>query len=158
MEIRPVVATDRPWVTGLLTEHWGSPELVSRGRKHDGASLPGYAALLAGERVGLATYRVDADQCEMVSLNSLVERRGIGTALVTAVARRAREAGCRRLWLITTNDNLAAQDFYRNRGFTLAELHRGALAESRRLKPSIPLIGLNGIPLEDELEFAIELG
>jgi len=157
MEIRPVTAIDRPWVTQLLIEFWGSTELVSQGRLHDGASLPGLTALIDGERVGLATYRVEADQCELVSLNSLVERRGVGTALCQAVMQRVCEANCRRLWLITTNDNLAAQAFYQHRGFTLVKVHAGALAESRRLKPSIPLIGLNGIPLVDELEFAIEL-
>ena len=69
----------------------------------------------------------------------------------------ARERGCRRLFLITTNDNLRALAFYQKRGFELAALRRGALNESRKLKPSIPLIGENGIPLRDEIELEMSL-
>jgi GNAT superfamily N-acetyltransferase len=73
------------------------------------------------------------------------------------VAESARAAGCRRLWLITTNDNLPALRFYQKRGFVLVRLHRGAVAGSRRLKPEIPLTGSEGIPIRDELELELEL-
>ena len=66
-------------------------------------------------------------------------------------------AGCRRLWLITTNDNLPALRFYQRRGFVLAALHRDAIAASRRLKPQIPLLGLDNIPIRDELELEMAL-
>ena len=39
----------------------------------------------------------------------------------------------------------------------LVAIHRNALAESRRLKPEIPLIGLGGRPIEDELEYEYRL-
>ena len=84
-------------------------------------------------------------------------RVGAGTALIEAVAGAARAAGCARLWLITTNDNLRALRFYQRRGFRLAALHRDALARSRELKPSIAEIGLDGIPLRDELELELDL-
>jgi hypothetical protein len=35
----------------------------------------------------------------------------------------------------------------------LVAVHRGAVDEARRLKPSIPELGEYGIPLHDELEF-----
>jgi len=82
---------------------------------------------------------------------------GSGTALMEAVAAAARDAGCRRVWLITTNDNLRALRFYQRRGFRLAALHRDALDRSRELKPSIPDVGLDGIPLRDELELELTL-
>jgi hypothetical protein len=34
----------------------------------------------------------------------------------------------------------------------MAALHRNAIEASRRLKPSIPLTGLDGIPIRDEIE------
>jgi hypothetical protein len=37
-------------------------------------------------------------------------------------------------------------------GFQLFALHPNALNEFRRLKPSIPHIGMHGIPLRDEIE------
>ena len=74
-------------------------------------------------------------------------------ALIAAVKDIAGRAGCTRLWVITTNDNVDALRFYQRRGFTLAALHAGAVDESRaRLKPEIPVFGDHGIPLRDELE------
>ena len=55
----------------------------------------------------------------------------------------------RRVWLVTTNDNLAALRFYQRRGFALAALHPRAIEVSRRLKPSIPPVGHDGIVCPD---------
>jgi ribosomal protein S18 acetylase RimI-like enzyme len=82
---------------------------------------------------------------------------GIGTALVEEVAAAAGRSGCRRLWLITTNDNTKALLFYLKAGFTLAAVHAGAVEESRKLKPKIPRIGYEGIPIRDEIELEMEL-
>ncbi len=78
---------------------------------------------------------------------------GAGTALIEQIKATAAAAGCYRIWVITTNDNLAAIRFYQKRGFTLVAVYQTALAESRRLKPGIPMFGLDGIPLRDEIEF-----
>jgi len=107
--------------------------------------------------VGLITYRIEGPECEVLSLDSLSEGIGIGTALLESALRAAGAAGCRRFWLITTNDNLRAVRFYQRRGFSLAALHRDALVVSRKLKPCIPPIGLDGIPLRDEIEMEILL-
>ena len=58
-------------------------------------------------------------------------------------------------WQITTNDNLPALRFYQKRGFHLVAVYPDALAESRRLKPEISHIGLDGIPLRDEIELEL---
>ncbi len=150
--IRDLVPGDRSWVETLLTEHWGSPYVVSRGRLHDAATLPGFVAVRGSALLGLLTYRLADRQCEVVTLNSLEPGRGIGTALLAAARERARRAGAGRLWLITTNDNLTALAFYQKHGLVLVRLHPAAVAESRRLKPEIPLVGNNGIPIRDELE------
>jgi ribosomal protein S18 acetylase RimI-like enzyme len=84
--------------------------------------------------------------------------RGVGSALLQLVDQVATEQGCRRLWLITTNDNVDALRFYQRRGFRLAALHRGAVDDCRaRLKPEIPTVGDYGIPLRDELELDKQL-
>ena len=77
--------------------------------------------------------------------------------LIEQVKDIARSVGCKRLWLITTNDNMHAVRFYQRRGFMLVAVHRNALAVSRKLKPEIPLIGVDGIPLRDEIELAMVL-
>ena len=154
--VRPVEPADRFWILALLRGHWNGEEVVSRGRVLRPADLPGFVALVAGEPQGLATYEIRAAGCELVTLNSLAPRLGLGRRLVDAVREAAAAAGCRRLWLVTTNDNTEALAFYQRIGFRLAALHRDALAESRALKPAIPLTGHLGIPIRDELE--LELG
>jgi DNA-3-methyladenine glycosylase I len=115
--------------------------------------LPGFVASGADDRpVGLVTYQVVGNACEVVTLNSVDENRGVGTALLEAVREVAAQARCERIWLITTNDNLRALGFYQKRGYRLVAVHRDALEQSRRLKPSIPQISTNGIPLRDEIE------
>ncbi len=155
--IRPVVDSDRQWVVRVLREYWHSTEIVTRGRVHRADRLPGLLAEIDGQPVGLLTYHIAADQCEIVSVNSLRERMGIGSALLDAARRAARLAGCRRMWLITTNDNVAALRFYQKRGWRLAAIHRNALDEARRLKPEIPATGIDGIPLRDEIELEMPL-
>jgi len=108
--------------------------------------------------VGLLTYRLYDDQCEIVTLHSAVEGIGVGSALIAAARERATAAGAKRLWLITTNDNLAALKFYQKRGFALRAVHPNALDAVRQIKPHVPLIGLDGIPLRDEIELEIIIG
>jgi GNAT superfamily N-acetyltransferase len=150
--VRPLVEADRAWVDDLLLREWGGPLMVSRGVLYDLRALPGIVAWHGAQRVGLATYHIANDACEVLSLNSLMEHIGAGTALLHAVEEIARAAGCTRVWLITTNDNLHALGFYQRRGYVLAALYPNALAESRKLKPQIPLIGMDHIPLRDEIE------
>jgi hypothetical protein len=125
---------------------------------HRPSELPGFVALREGRRTGLVTYRIDGAECEIVTLDSLEGRLGIGTALLEAAVAAARDAGCRRAWLVTTNDNLDALRFYQKRGFALTALYPGALVQSRSLKPQIPLVGQHGIPLRDEIELEMQLG
>ena len=155
--VRPVNEDDRAWIERHLERSWGSTTIISRGTAHDGSQLPGLLAVRGDEVVGLATYHVAGDDCELVSLDSLREGQGIGSALLAGVGEEAGAQGCHRLWLITTNDNLGAIRFYQRRGMRLVAIHPGAVDEARRLKPSIPLIGEHGIPIHDELEFELEL-
>jgi ribosomal protein S18 acetylase RimI-like enzyme len=157
IEIRSLTARDRPWVESVVTEHWGSPQVVSRGRAHEPVALAGFVAVEAGSSLGLLTYSIEGEQCEVVTLNSFEEGRGVGSRLVESARKTAAEAGCTRLWLVTTNDNLGALRFYQRRGFSLVAVHRNAIDGSRRLKPEIPTLGRDGIPLRDEIELEMKL-
>ena len=63
----------------------------------------------------------------------------------------------RRVWLITTNDNTPAVRFYQKKGFSLVAVYRNAIEASRKLKPEIPLKGIDGIPIRDEIELELLL-
>lgn len=140
-----------------LRAEWMGDVVVSRGVVHELTDLSVLVALDGTSVVGIATYLVHGGECELVTLNALEPSRGIGSALLQAVEGRARNAGCRRLCLTTTNDNLAAQRFYRRRGLRLAAMRQGAVDDARKLKPSIPLAGADGIEIHDELEFELVL-
>ncbi len=155
--IRPVTPEDRAWVAGFAAEHWGSDQMIVHGDIFTISHLPGFAAEVKDEIVGLVTYAISAGECEITSLDSLLPRLGIGTALIDAVIKAARQQSCRRLFLSTTNDNLDALLFYQKRGFVLAGLRRGAVIESRKKKPEIPLYGNHGLPIRDEIELEISL-
>ena len=133
--------------------------MVSRGVLHDIAVQDGFIAIRegSGKRIGLVTYAIQGGDCEMTLLQSLAERVGVGAALTLAVRDAAIAAGCKRLWLITTNDNTHALRFYQRRGFTIAAIHINALERARKLKPGIPLTGADGIPLRDEIELEMRL-
>lgn len=157
VSITPLTAADRDWVRRFIVRHWGDEIIVVHETVYRPHELPGFAAIEGGEPVGLLTYHLADDGCEAVSLDSERPGRGVGTALLAAVEGAARRAGCRRLWLVTTNDNLHALRFYQRRGFLLVAVHRGAVERARRLKPTIPLVGNDGIPLRDELELELPL-
>jgi len=153
----PVAGDLRAWAVDQLNSSWGGV-VARRGALIDPRVLPGFVAVLDGERVGLATFEVVGPECEVVTIDATVKRMGVGQALVGGVAASARELGADALWLVTTNDNTDAIAFYSAVGFALVARRDGAVDDARcRLKPSIPLLGLDGIPIRDELEFRLPL-
>jgi len=156
MRVRPKVPSDQTWIDGVLTERWGGRQIVVHGQIFDAAVLP---ALVAGEREGLATFVLEDEGifAELISLDALTPRNGIGTALIEALVQLLQSKGFKALRVTTTNDNLAALRFYQRRGFRLTSIRPGAVDEARKVKPSIPLIGLDGIPLRDEIDLVRSL-
>ena len=157
-DVVPLISASRPAVQRFIAERWGADFVVAHGAVYYPHELPGFAAFdEAGAIMGLITYKIDDDECEVVTLDSLRPGTGLGSALMAAAVEAARAAGCWRVWLITTNDNLTALRFYQKRGFRLCALYPNALAETRRLKPSLPLLGQDDIPLRDELALELRL-
>ena len=127
--------------------------IVSRGRLHDGLALPGLVVMRDDERAGALLYRVDGHELEVAFLAASVRGVGAGAALLESALDLARREHCWRAWLVTTNDNTNAIRFYQRQGWELVAFHRHALEESRKLKPTIPETGRDGIPIRHELEF-----
>jgi ribosomal protein S18 acetylase RimI-like enzyme len=156
-EIQRLGPAQRQEAVIWIRQRWGSDIVAVHGVTYRPAELPGFVAVDGGAWLGLVTYHVDRDSCEIVTIDSDRPNQGVGTALIEAVKELACQTGCRRLWLVTTNDNTAALRFYQRRGFTLAALHRDAVSRSRQMKPQIPLAGSDGIPIRDELELEMLL-
>ncbi|HZQ80947.1 MAG TPA: GNAT family N-acetyltransferase [Gaiellaceae bacterium] len=156
MTVREYREPDREWAERTLLGDFGGALQARRGELIDVLALPGFVAERDGAPVGLVTYRLDADGCELAFIATVERHAGVGSALLDALREAA--AGCGRIWLITTNDNLEALRFYQRRGFRLSALHPGAVDEARAaLKPQIAAVGELGIPLRDELELELRL-
>ena len=142
-------------VAALWRQWWFTAEIVSAGRTHTPVTVEAWAVADAGGSwSGLASVRRGPapDEWELVSLNGDPPGRGAGTALLDAVKRHVVAAGASRLWLTTTNDNVAALDWYQHRGLRLVGVHLDAVTSARRLKPEIPEHGAGGVPLRDAWE------
>jgi ribosomal protein S18 acetylase RimI-like enzyme len=155
--LRRVGGADGALVRDLMSQAWGSLVVARRGEAVDVTGLPGFVARLDGADVGLALVAVRDDDYEVVAISTRVEGRGVGSALLARCVDDARERGCRRLWLCTTNDNVRALAFYQRNGLDLCAFRRGGVAESRRVKPSIPLHDRAGVPIAHELELELVL-
>jgi GNAT superfamily N-acetyltransferase len=150
LRVRALRDDERAWAAGVVTESWDET-VVSGGREYRPAVLPALVAEADGERAGLATYLIEDGDCELVTLDALTVGGGIGGALVDALVDTARAAGCTRLHVVTTNDNLPALRLYQRHGFVLAAVRLDGVEVSRRRKPQIPATGHAGIPIRDEL-------
>ena len=148
---------DRISVTNFITDNWESPLSVSKGKVHNTAKLPGFICKEKDKIIGLITYYIEKNACEIVTLNSEINSKGLGTKLINRVIEKAKANNCSRIWLITTNDNSNAIRFYQKRGFEWIGFYKDAIKESRKLKPEIPEFGNDKIPIKHEIEFEYRL-
>src|SRR5262249_31100885 len=131
--IRAADADDRAGIERVLNRSWGSTTVVTRGKAHDASQLPALMAVEGDDIVGRATSRLVGGGWELLSRAAGRRGQGIASALLAGVANKARRSGCRRLWLITTNDNLDATRFYQRRGLRFVAVHPGAVDDARRV-------------------------
>jgi ribosomal protein S18 acetylase RimI-like enzyme len=145
-------AVDERRLRAYLLKAWGDETVAAHGELLRPSEHPGCLALAEGGIVGHAAYRIDGDVGYLVAIDSRLPRLGIGSALLAAAEGETRQAGCRRMTLETTNDNLDALRFYQRRGYRIVAVRPGAVEEARRmLKPTIQGIGSYAIPMRDEL-------
>ena len=158
MSRSPITDADREEVAGFVERHWHSRLVVNRGQRYYPHQEPGFLARRDGQLVGLLTYHIHGDGAmELLTLNSTLEGAGIGFALMLDAIHKARQLGCPRMLLATTNDNLHAIGFYQRLGFHMTEIRRGAVDEARKIKPQIPMTGERSVPMHDEVIMELEL-
>ena len=83
LTVRALTPADLPALREQFAEHWGGPEVISRGRRYAPEDLEGLVALEGDAWAGSLTFQVaeDGASCELVTLLSLLEGRGAATAL-----------------------------------------------------------------------------
>jgi GNAT superfamily N-acetyltransferase len=143
---------DDAWVRDLCH---GETRMARKGELLDVLDQELLIAERDGTQAGVLAYRRSADgSCELFFIEASVRWTGAGSALVEELVRIVGPG--RRVWLVTTNDNLDAIRFYQRRGFRLCEVRPGAVDAARRaLKPGIPEIGNHGIAIRDEIELEL---
>ena len=150
--IRPAGSDDRDALAALLTASWGGTTVAAHGVLYDAVTLPALLAYRAGGLCGALTYHLTEEYgLEVVTLDATPPGQGTGGALLAAAADVAVAAGCGRVWVVTTNDNLDALRFYQRRGLRICAVEADAVDAARVLKPTIPRVGAYGIPIRDEL-------
>ena len=161
--VRPYdAAADLDWAGTILDEEFAGRLQARRGVLMDPLAGDGLVAESSGMRTGLLTWLIDRDagqaEIRLLIVVAAARGRGVGSLLLERAAGALAAAGCRRAWLVTTNDAIDALAFYQRRGFRLVELRPGAVDLAREsIKPTIGLIGASGIPIRDELELAREI-
>jgi ribosomal protein S18 acetylase RimI-like enzyme len=155
--IEKIGKDDQEFIAEIMRKNWGDETIAVHGELFRAEALDGIKAVVGNEIAGFLHYQVRGDECEILTLISLQENQGIGSALIAEAESIARASRCQRISLITTNDNLHALGFYQRRGFHLAALFPNQIEISRKLKPAIPEIGDNNIPLRDEIKLEKEL-
>jgi GNAT superfamily N-acetyltransferase len=155
--VRRIRSHDHEFVTQFLDHHHVSPSVVSRGRLHEADDLPGFVALRDSDPVGLLVYASSGDELEIIVLHTAVEAIGLGVSLLREAKKAARRLGCRRLWVVVTNDDTKALGFYQRNGFRLVAFYPAARDAARAMRPELPSVGADGIPVRDELELELEL-
>ena len=145
-------------VIDYISNEWGLP-VVTRGKIIDIKNLPGFVVLHDDKPAGAIIYQIVNYECEIAVLFSLMMNAGSGTALIKAVIDIAQVNKCKRVWLITTNDNTPAIRFYQKRGFNMKALHVNAFKETQRIKNEGDgtIYGNDNIPILHEIEFEIQL-
>lgn len=149
---------DRADVAAFIETHWHGAKVMSQGRAFLPHEESGFVRRRDGQIIGLLTYRIEDGSMEILTLNSTIKGEGIGTALMLQAIDKARQHGCGRIYLTTTNDALRAIRFYQRFGFRMTMIHVGRVDEARKTKPGIPMTGEAGIGIHDEIvmELAIK--
>lgn len=155
MEPEPVVRAatpgDLPWVRSIITQRWGSVEMVTGGRVKDASAHRALIASADGQDVGLLTYRHEGNDVEIVSIDALISGRGAGRQLLSALQGQVRREQLASIYVYTTNDNVDALAFYQRCGLRMVAIDRDAVTRAREIKPSIPHYADNGIEIRDEV-------
>ncbi|CAM3915371.1 GNAT family N-acetyltransferase [Mesobacillus zeae] len=150
----PIEQIDQQLIKDFFETNWGSTTMVTSFGSTDCSRLDGFVFLFDGEIKGIVTFKISGETCEIVSLDSRKEKKGIGTRLLQAAEKEAARQGCMKTSLITTNDNIHTLSFYQKRGYQCVKVIPDAVKEARAIKPEIPLVNPdNRIPIRDEFLF-----
>ena len=135
VDVRRLTDDDRSWAHEVERDSWGDPVVARRGELVDPRALPGFVAVVEGERAGLVTYAVRGDECEVVTIRSLREGIGVGRALLDFFAQRPQAR------ILSLNDWL--RDYCAKNNITYLDYFSALVDEKGMLKKDLADDGLH---------------
>ncbi len=157
LQVRSIKTSDKEWLLSLLNAEFGSEKIAIRGNLLNALNYPGYIAEIEKDLVGAVIFEEQPDAIEIITINSIRPKQGVGGALIEKVIEHAKKLRKRTIKVITTNDNTHALRFYQKRGFFMTAFFPNSITLARKLKPEMPTIGNDGIPIRDEIELQMNL-
>lgn len=158
IKVREVKASDRPMIEEVVRS-LGDEFVVSKGRKSYPQKSPGFIAVDSdGSYAGLLSYEQrPGNEAEITLFEAAQEGKGTGSKLMHIALKHFKKKGFSRVYVTATNNNYQAFKFYQYSGFKPVAIYPGAMKAARRIKPSIPKICSNGLPINDEIEYSLRL-
>lgn len=153
--VRPVEETDRQAVTDLFQRDFGSTRASAFDADVTLVDVPGLVATVKdGQLAGALAYRLTDGVLQMLALatDPMWQRSGVGGHLVARAEALARDAGCLRAMLATSNDNLPALYFYQRQHYRIVSVTIGSLIARAAGRP-----GFAGIQVRDEIRLEKDL-
>ena len=143
---------DQDYICRHLGELWGWPVITPVTTYLEDADLHGLVWRDEwGDVQGLVVWHIDGETAEIVSVDAYQQGRHIGGRLLDGAETELRKRGVRTVTIGTTNDNLRAVSFYVRRGYRLVKVELDGMNRVRAVKPEVPALGQDGIPLRDML-------
>lgn len=152
IKLRAFLPSDHSWLKDLMNKDWGGLPLVIRGKKYDPTLLDGIIAENDKKIAGFLFFNISGRDCEIIVFEVFEKFKGTGSIILDHLKQIAKNSQCQRIYLMTTNDNLDALRFYQKRGFHICGIHLDSVKISRKIKPSIGIIGDYGITVRDEID------
>ncbi|MFO1259104.1 MAG: GNAT family N-acetyltransferase [Gammaproteobacteria bacterium] len=157
IKIRSLTQDDALWLKNVIDNDWGGNPLVVRTVSYYPHKMAGLVAFQGAKRIGVLSYEIRKEICEIIVFEVFDKFQGIGTQMLDSLKEIVKKEGCKQIYLMTTNDNLDALRFYQKRGFIISGIHIDSVKKSREIKPTIGLTGDYGIPVRDEIDLTLDL-
>ncbi len=158
MTVTAPAPQERTRTNSIAADSWGGYAVAVHRELFDLRELPCLVAFSENKEIlGYCYYRFSGQECEMMLLESLQQNVGVASALIGKIRELAKAQNCVRIYLQTSNDNTHALRFYQRQGFRMCAVRLNEYDYLRTLKPSIPQIGEDDIPLVHEIEFEMVL-
>lgn len=148
---------DEAGVAALLDRAGNGSFLMMRGIVYEPAALRAVVAERDGALAGFAPYSLSGNIAFVAVMNNAFGDEDVARALLGTVEALSRRAGRSFLRAITSNDSIELFGIMQQLGYRIVAIWPNAMNLVREVKPRLPAVAENGIPIVDEIELEIAL-